>query len=279
MALRKVSAAAAAIGAAAFVLCAARPARACVCAQLGPSCTSVQNTGTIFVGKVLSIDASSHTEPSPDMTRPIVIPELRVRMSVSEPFAGQAGSTVEVVTGIGGGDCGYPFAVDATYLVYADGRDGAATPLNVGICSGTRLVSLAADDLAYWRGLAGTGPRLSRLVGVAQPDRAAALTKAHIRVTGQKTYDTVVDLFGRFELFVAPGRYVLTMVRADGTEVSASALPLVVDGSASCTTVPLTVGRLRPSATSATSSPRAAARGGGARPRDAPRARRRTAAR
>lgn len=62
------------------------------------------------------------------------------------------GAEVDVITGMGSGDCGYDFRVGGQYLVYAH-RD-ANNQLATGICSRTRLLSEASEDLAYFEGLA-----------------------------------------------------------------------------------------------------------------------------
>ncbi len=59
---------------------------------------------------------------------------------------------IEIVTGQGGGDCGYRFEQGVDYAVYAytdtEGR------LATGICSGTRILSQAAEDLRYFHAMA-----------------------------------------------------------------------------------------------------------------------------
>lgn len=68
---------------------------------------------------------------------------------------------VEIATGLGGGDCGFAFQVGADYVVYAyrnsEGR------LETGICSRTRLLSQAAEDVEYIRSMA-NAPALARFV-------------------------------------------------------------------------------------------------------------------
>ena len=52
----------------------------------------------------------------------------------------------------GGGDCGYPFQTGTEYVIYAyknsDGR------LETGICSRTRPLAEAGDDVAYFHSMA-----------------------------------------------------------------------------------------------------------------------------
>jgi hypothetical protein len=69
-----------------------------------------------------------------------------VRFRVLERWRERAGATVELTTGAGGGDCGYTFEKGVSYLVFASARAGALT---TGICSRTRKLTDAAEDLAY----------------------------------------------------------------------------------------------------------------------------------
>jgi hypothetical protein len=80
-------------------------------------------------------------------------PQRRVRLVVEENFRGaglERGVTLEVMTGLGGGDCGYGFEVGERYLVYAEHPAGGAG-LYTGICTRTRTLADAAVDLDYLR--------------------------------------------------------------------------------------------------------------------------------
>lgn len=71
---------------------------------------------------------------------------LRVVLSVSRGFKGVSEKSLTVITGRGGGDCGYYFQVGSQYLVYAArGRDGL---LRTSICTRTKAASAAGGDLA-----------------------------------------------------------------------------------------------------------------------------------
>src|SRR6185503_15210753 len=77
---------------------------------------------------------------------------------------------VEVRTGLGDSDCGYNFRLGGQYLVYAYGDEDK---LATGICSRTRPVSEAADDLAYFLGLATAEPGATISGEVKRLDQAA----------------------------------------------------------------------------------------------------------
>jgi hypothetical protein len=72
---------------------------------------------------------------------------------VAESFIGMEGrgTRVEIRTGMGGGDCGFPFQRAKSYVVYAfEDKNGL---LVASICSRTAPVEQAQADLAYLRGL------------------------------------------------------------------------------------------------------------------------------
>jgi hypothetical protein len=146
-------------GAAGLVLAgvlAARGASACSCADPGPPCRALPQSDAVFVGKVQEIDEREEAG-----TRGAV---RRVRFSVEENFRGagvERGASLEVVTGFGGGDCGYGFERGERYLVYAQHRAGGDS-LYAGICSRTARLADAADDLAYLR----ARDRAERVAGI-----------------------------------------------------------------------------------------------------------------
>ena len=86
------------------------------------------------------------------------------KVRVVESFRGtqKPGEIVSVKTGLGGGDCGYPFKTGARYLIDASKDDDA---LVTGICYLTAPVEDAAVELRNLRGIA-TGQRVPDLTGV-----------------------------------------------------------------------------------------------------------------
>ena len=67
--------------------------------------------------------------------------------AVDQMWRGTPARTTSVLTGRGGGDCGVPFELGKSYLVYADCRKrGACFTI---ICDPTRPTERAAEDLQY----------------------------------------------------------------------------------------------------------------------------------
>src|SRR5215204_4317253 len=137
----------------------AERAEACSCMMGQPPCAAFGAASAVFIGtaadvRVREAKSVEAARAEPDWT-PVV-----VRFAVLQPFLGVEGTEVEVVTGRGGGDCGYYFRKGETYLVYAfGGRDGK--PLATSICSRTRPVADASEDLEFLRGLGARGSGVS----------------------------------------------------------------------------------------------------------------------
>jgi hypothetical protein len=75
-------------------------------------------------------------------------------MRVGEVLTGIAPGqkAIEIMTGLGGGDCGYGFQIGLEYFVYA--YKNAEGRLETGICTRTRPVTQAAEDLEYLHAMA-----------------------------------------------------------------------------------------------------------------------------
>src|SRR5207248_7781069 len=111
---------------------------ACSCEGRRTPCNAAGSSAAVFTGTVLNITAHSMQPLSPDSlaaagqrgrvasrnTDPIpAIPRAFrvIRMQVTEVLNGIAAGQkeIEIVTGQGGGDCGYPFQPGMDYFVYA----------------------------------------------------------------------------------------------------------------------------------------------------------------
>ncbi len=82
---------------------------------------------------------------------PVSFRKRAVRLQIAEVLTGvdPAQKEIEILTGMGSGDCGYSFQAGVDYVIYAyrnsEGR------LETGTCSRTRPLAKAADDLTYLR--------------------------------------------------------------------------------------------------------------------------------
>jgi hypothetical protein len=194
-----------------------KAADACSCAMSGMPCDAAWRADAVFVGNVVSIET---------LTVPAgVLRGRRVDLAVVEAFRGLQLSEVTVYTGYGGADCGYPFVMGESFVVYA-----YRTPeghLTTGICARTRPVSNAPEDLAYLRSLKtivpGAPARIAGRVQVwdwSKPSGAQASSIGGVAVTATRegrSVSTRANDRGEFELTgLSLGTYELVAQAPDG---------------------------------------------------------------
>ena len=119
---------------------------ACSCAGPALPCQDYWRASAVFIGTVSSNTRSTYKIDKSELEGRLI------HFAVDRTFRDVASTEVEVITGLGGGDCGYDFRVGGQYLVYA--YRNADNKLATGICSRTRLLSEASEDLKYFEGLA-----------------------------------------------------------------------------------------------------------------------------
>ncbi len=110
---------------------------ACTCALPGPPAEELAKSTAVFAGKVIGLRMpigvfARSTDP------------VRVTFQVHAVWKGPAQDTLVVTTARDGASCGYPFSRGSEYLVYARGTESS---LETSICSRTRLLSAAGEDL------------------------------------------------------------------------------------------------------------------------------------
>ena len=183
---------------------AAQPAEACSCVGTfsgNPACQARWQYTEIFRGKVTSI---SRAEPNKE--RGIGSGATWIHFEVLEGFLGAGSRTYDLLNA--GSSCDFVFVPGKEYLVYAHtGR--------VSICTPTREVEGAGDDLKYLRSIPAAPPREGRIIGMArhvewtQPDRKdAPVAGARITVEGQGLRrSAVTSADGRYEVRVPAGEY------------------------------------------------------------------------
>src|SRR5262249_12923184 len=137
---------------------------------------------------------------------------------IGEAFKGIKGKSVKIATDADGGSCGYYFEVGKEYLVYAYGA--SEDSLGTSICSRTRPVSNAQDDLAQLRAME-DGTFETRIFGVVEKmetnlNGSYASAKYDIPMNGIKViaegasgkFESVTDSTGHFRFFGLPlGEY------------------------------------------------------------------------
>ncbi|HEX6186314.1 MAG TPA: carboxypeptidase regulatory-like domain-containing protein [Pyrinomonadaceae bacterium] len=202
------------------LLAAAARVEACTCGGPGAPCEAFGGSAAVFVGTVT--DIKSGTRGAPARGEDVDWAPRTVTFSISEAFSGVEGTTVQVSTGLGGGDCGYSFVKGTTYLVYAYGAgSGERRRLSTGICTRTRLAFGATEDLEFLRGLARKpgGVTVSGRVERPQGEPGEGGARASVGMEGARV--TVAGAGGQQEALTdAQGRYSLTGLPPGDYEVT-----------------------------------------------------------
>ena len=188
--------------------------RACSCIVVGTGCGpwSLQGEGAVFLGKVTAKVAQARPDAAGLVDLSV---GYAVHFSVDESFSAGAepGREAVVYTGSGNGDCGYPFVVGTSYLVYAGaGRDGR---LSTGTCSGTKpeiisggvLTQLRAiRDRGHGYDLFGTVFVLPKGAGSVDQIESQPLDRVPVRAIGNhgSLFSTVTDQRGVYSFAWLP---------------------------------------------------------------------------
>ena len=118
-------------------------ASACTCVGRYPACRAFGDSAAVFLGEVVAIADVSRTMDVGG--RSLSYRQKRVHFRVSEAFRGTTETELDVLTGVGDGDCGYPFVVGRRYVVFASDGSGA---FSTGICQPTQMEAEAEATLA-----------------------------------------------------------------------------------------------------------------------------------
>ena len=203
-------------------------AGACTCERAGPPCEAVWAAPIVFTGEVIDIT------PVPNQNGPQFMRERRVRFRVEQMWRGAKAAELEVMTGAGGGDCGYDFERGGRYLVYTYAHRGVPW---TGICSRTQRLSTATEDLQYLAGLesVSTGGRVfgfasfSRGSGTRRSQPAAGYVVT-LRREG-RAWTTKTDAAGGYEFSsVQAGTYGISIDLQPGERVYADKTVEVREG-------------------------------------------------
>ncbi len=212
---------------------------ACSCIGPQPSCQATWQAHAVFVGQVVDItDAQPAARPDSPAA---LFDRRRVSFKVSETFRGDVGASVIIRTGFGDADCGYAFAVGSSYLVYA--HRVPTGELTTGICSRTRPLSEAADDLTYLRGPARQPGSLGTIQGVAKypapqqdyvrfedwPPYAGARVTIEATDPGRKDrYEAKTGPDGKYAVRVPVGKYRAALDPRDGLYSTGTFMPVEI---------------------------------------------------
>ena len=130
----------------------AADAGACSCLPPPPPAEAFAGAGAVFTGTVEIIDDPSARRGDGKFSS---ASPVFVRFGVDLAFKGVHGAQAVVRTARSSASCGYSFDVGGRYLVYATAAAGGE--LGVSLCSRTRPVDRAAEDLAALEQLTGVG--------------------------------------------------------------------------------------------------------------------------
>jgi len=201
----------------ATIACTSARAYACSCAGERAPCQEYWETSAVFIGTVINSRTVTSKEGEYDR-------QMRsVRISIDESFRGIEGAEAEILTGLGGGDCGFGFRQAQQYIVYAH-RSETDQKLYTSICARTRLISEADQDLAYIRGLS-KAKRGGTITGevvkyVRNAEGGLAnqpLTEIKVTIEGEKKYETVTDANGKYSIDgIAAGEYTVSAAAPQG---------------------------------------------------------------
>jgi hypothetical protein len=170
-----------------LLLLSASTANACSCLDSGPPCQAFGQASAVFSGRVTEI-TSIRDDNNPHRG----LSQRLVRFAIIQSYRGISGTAAQTITGSGGGDCGYPFKMGESYLVYAY-QNSEAKKLYAGICSRTRPLSQASEDLKYMRSLSnsaagatiyGVVSKRRRVNGDVPYEPAGPVAGVHITVEG-----------------------------------------------------------------------------------------------
>lgn len=187
-------------------------AQACSCAGPGTPCDSYGSAAAVFAGTVIGIRELERPKPEDKVG---LFYRRAFKFSVEQSYLGISGTEVEIVTGRGGGDCGYSFRMGGRYLVYAY---RSQNQLATNICSRTKPFADANEDLAFLGNLSSAAPGAT-IYGqiVADPtvktELASIASDALIIIEGNNVRREVrPDADGRYRVSGLPaGKFKVTL--------------------------------------------------------------------
>jgi len=116
------------------ILCPLDNGHACSCIEPPPPLEALAQSDAVFSGKVTVIGQNSD-----DFS-------IRFQFAVVDVWKGVTTAETQVITATNSAACGFEFQADERYLVYAYQDENGE--LNTNICTRTRLLEYAEDDIA-----------------------------------------------------------------------------------------------------------------------------------
>jgi hypothetical protein len=184
---------------------------ACTCEMPKLPCEEYWKRDAVFVGEVTALKSARDAQGWQARL---------VTLTVTEAFRGVTGAEISLTTGMSGGDCGFGFLQGGQYLVYAY-RNKQSGQLSASICSRTRKLAEAENDLVYLRSLGKgkTGAYVQgQVVLLPHEYREGApphMPQANLRVTlagPAKKFTATTDEEGRYRLEGLPaGNYKVSL--------------------------------------------------------------------
>lgn len=181
-------------------------AYACTCIGIRPPCEEYGRASAVFIGLVTG-DSTIYGQDGEYQSQ-----KRSVSFAVEETFLSPQKTTAEVITGMGGGDCGFGFKRGERYLVYVY-TNPQDNKLYTSVCMRTRPLSQAGEDLQYLRGLSSASPgvrvygevrRYWSGVNAGREPESMAGIKVSVDGT-KKRVEIMTDLKGRFTAGGLPG--------------------------------------------------------------------------
>ena len=212
---------------------------ACDCMFGGsPPCEEYWRSEVVFAGKVVK-KSTFYVEEGEGDSR-YKYQQVLVRFSIERAFKGISGDEAEIVTGMGGGDCGFHFKDGERYVVYAirNGRDKSR--LYAGICNCIKLVAEADEDFAYFLAIpeAETGglvygrvKKLTMPLSFDNKYQETYLDNIKITIEGNgRRFETTTNKEGYYQVGgLPPGQYNVKADISDGQSSYSQSTLNVVD--------------------------------------------------
>ncbi len=222
-----------------------RDAIGCSCGWIGSACEAASEADVVFAGTVLSVETLEA-----DATGRQPYQSILVKFQIEQGFINAAPGPIEIGTGMGGGDCGYAFKAGSRYVVYATKRFSAR--LYTGICSRTRSLAEAQDDLRYLTSMPSPneGGRIFGRVNESKRDPAEERAVDYGPVEGVTVSihgagfqrDVVTGADGRFLVSHVPfGKVAVTVVPSFGFATRGLGHEFEIKGLGGCGEVNLTI--------------------------------------